>query len=96
MIKIDNVLVPVDGSKHSPNAITYAAHLLNTHNAKLYLLHVIKELPRTIGGEGSAELHEKARTEAMDMLKKYLPLIDNLDIQVELLVRLRDFLLFLC
>ena len=59
MIKIDNVLVPVDGSKHSPNAITYAAHLLNTHNAKLYLLHVIKELPKTIKGEGSAKIVDR-------------------------------------
>ncbi len=87
MIKIDNVLVPVDGSKHSPNAIIYAAHLLNTHNAKMYLLHVIRELPATIGGEKAAKLHEEAKNEAMDMLKKYLPLVKDLDIQVELLVR---------
>ncbi len=87
MIKIDNVLVPVDGSKHSPNAITYAAHLLNTHTPKLYLLHVLKELPRTIGGEESRELREEARVKAMTMLQGYLPLIEDLNIQVELLVR---------
>ena len=42
MVKIERVLVPVDGSDSSKNAAKYAAHLLNARNPTLYLLHVVE------------------------------------------------------
>lgn len=87
MIKIDNILVPVDGSKHSPEAVKYAAHLLNCRSAKLYLLHVAEKISTTIGGEKAKQLYVEAEKEAMKILKNCQSLIENDKIQVELLVR---------
>ncbi len=87
MIKIDNVLVPVDGSEHSPEAVKYATHLLDCKCSKLYLLHVAEKVAATIGGEEAKELYAEAEKEAMKILKSYKALVKNDNIQVELLVR---------
>ena len=40
MIKIENILVPVNLSEASRHAVVYAASLAQTHKARLYVLHV--------------------------------------------------------
>ena len=45
MIKIENILVPVDFSEGSLYAANYAASLAQTHKARLYVLHVKEPFP---------------------------------------------------
>lgn len=43
MIKIENIVVPVDFSENSKKAALYAAEFARERNAKLHLLHVINQ-----------------------------------------------------
>ena len=45
MIRIQNILVPVNFSEASRHAAEYAASLAQTHNARLYVLHVKEPFP---------------------------------------------------
>jgi nucleotide-binding universal stress UspA family protein len=44
MIDLHRILVPTDFSKHSENALAYAAAFAEKFNAELYLLHVVQDL----------------------------------------------------
>jgi universal stress protein A len=44
MIDLKRILVPTDFSKHSHNALKYAAALADKFSAELYLLHVVQNL----------------------------------------------------
>lgn len=45
MTQINNILVPVDFTKSSLYAAGFAASLAQTHNARLYVLHVKEPFP---------------------------------------------------
>src|SRR5258708_19359956 len=44
MIDLHPILVPTDFSKHSENALTYAAAFAEKFDAELHLLHVVQDL----------------------------------------------------
>src|SRR6516225_728857 len=44
MIDLHRILVPTDFSKHSHNALTYAAAFAEKFGAEVYLLHVVQDL----------------------------------------------------
>jgi nucleotide-binding universal stress UspA family protein len=44
MIDLRRILVPTDFSKHSHNALSYAAAFAEKFGAELYLLHVVQDL----------------------------------------------------
>ncbi len=44
MIDLHRILVPTDFSKHSTNALRYAAAFAEKFGAELYLLHVVQDL----------------------------------------------------
>jgi nucleotide-binding universal stress UspA family protein len=44
MIDLHRILVPTDFSKHSENALAYAAAFAEKFDADLYLLHVVQDL----------------------------------------------------
>jgi universal stress protein A len=44
MIDLHRILVPTDFSKHSLNALKYAAALADKFQAEIYLLHVVQDL----------------------------------------------------
>lgn len=86
MIKIEKVLVPVDGSDASKNAALYAAHLVNGRKSKLYLLHVWEPINMTIGGEEAAELRQEENEHSLEMLEEYRKMIlADTQVEVELL-----------
>ena len=76
MVKIERVLVPVDGSDSSKNAAKYAAHLLNARNPTLYLLHVVKAVNMAIGGESAEELRKANEAKAMALLEEYRKMVE--------------------
>ena len=75
MVKIERVLVPVDGSDSSKNAAKYAAHLLNARNPTLYLLHVVEAVNMAIGGESAEELRKANEAKAMALLEEYRKMV---------------------
>ena len=44
MIDLKRILIPTDFSKHSQNALSYAAAFAEKFGAELYLLHVVQDL----------------------------------------------------
>ena len=88
MIKIERVLIPVDGSDSSKNAAKYAAHLVNVRNPKLYLLYVCEPINFTIGGAEADMLRQEAFAEGMSILEKYRIMLESFGMELELLVRI--------
>ena len=87
MIKVERVLIPVDGSDSSKNAAKYAAHLVNARNPKLYLLNVWEPVNMTIGGEMAEKLREEEQATAMALLEEYKKLLEPCGLDVELIER---------
>ena len=87
MIKIERVLIPVDGSDSSKNAAKYAAHLVNARNPKLYLLNVWEPVNMTIGGEMAEKLREEEQAKAMELLEEYKKLLEPCGLDVALIER---------
>jgi len=87
MIKIERVLIPVDGSDSSRNAAKYAAHLVNARNPKLYLLNVWEPVNMTIGGEMAEKLREEEQAKSMAVLEEYKKLLEPCGLEVELIAR---------
>ena len=87
MIKIERVLIPVDGSDSSKNAAKYAAHLVNSRNPKLYLLNVWEPINMTIGGEMAERMRQSAEAKAMSVLEEYRKLLEPCGMDVELISR---------
>jgi nucleotide-binding universal stress UspA family protein len=88
MIKVERVLVPVDGSDSSKNAAKYAAHLLSARNPKFYLLHVTEQVHRTIGGEKAEELRKEKEAESLTLLNAYKQMLETCGVkEIELISR---------
>ena len=87
MIKVERVLIPVDGSDSSRNAAKYGAHLVNSKYPKIYLLNVWEPINMTIGGEKAEKLRERAQAKAMEMLEEYKSLLEPCGLEVELIAR---------
>lgn len=48
-MRISKILVPIDGSTYSLNALDYALDMAKTNGASLLLLHVHRPVPITLG-----------------------------------------------
>jgi nucleotide-binding universal stress UspA family protein len=76
MTSIQNILVPVDFTKFSLYAAKYAASLAQTHNARLYVLHVKEPFPvhgRIVAGsleDVQKHLMIKERTDLTKVIPK--------------------------
>lgn len=87
MIKVERVLIPVDGSDSSRNACKYGTQLVNSRYPKIYLLNVWEPITRTIGGEKAEKLRQNAEAKSMAMLEEYKKLLEPCDMDVELISR---------
>jgi nucleotide-binding universal stress UspA family protein len=87
MIKVEKVLIPVDGSDSSRNAAKYGAHLVNSRYPKIYLLNVTEPVNMVLGGE-KAELVRKANeAKSMALLEEYNKMLEPCGMDVELITR---------
>ncbi len=87
MIKVEKVLIPVDGSDSSRNAAKYGAHLVNSRNPKIYLLNVWEPINMTIGGEMAERLRQNAHEKSMELLEEHRKLLEPCGMEVELISR---------
>ena len=85
MIRILNILLPVDFSKSSLYAARYAASLAQTHNARLYVLHVKEPFPvhgRIVAGSlEDVQKHQIVKEQAE--LPEVIPAAFKKSIEVE-------------
>lgn len=87
MLQIKSVLVPVDGSKSSKNAVLYAAQLVNAIQPTVYLLHVCEPIPMRITGEQGDLLRQEEEGKAFALLEQFREMLAPFDLRTELLVR---------
>lgn len=87
MIKIERVLIPVDGSDSSKNAAMYGAHLVNARYPKVYLLNVWEPVTMTIGGEMAEKVRRSSEAKSMALLEEYRKLLDPRGLEIELVSR---------
>jgi nucleotide-binding universal stress UspA family protein len=87
MIKVEKVLIPVDGSDSSRNAAKYGAHLVNSRSPKIYLLNVTEPVNMTIGGEMAERVRKAAEAKSLALLEEYKKLLEPCGMDVELITR---------
>ena len=75
MIRIQNILAPLDFSEASTNAVHLAATLAQAHNARLYIVHVQAPFPvhgRIMAGLGE-DVQQHRIHKAKDQFEQVLP-----------------------
>jgi nucleotide-binding universal stress UspA family protein len=87
MIKVERVLIPVDGSDSSRNAAKYGAHLVNAKYPKIFLLNVWEPITLTIGGDKAERLRQNAEAKSMALLEEHKKLLEPCGLDVELITR---------
>lgn len=85
MIKIERVLIPVDGSDSSKSAAKYGAHLVNARYPKMYLLNVWEPVTMTIGGEMAENVCKSSKAKSMALLEEYKKLLEPCGLEIELI-----------
>ncbi len=68
-----NVLVPIDGSKHSTEGLRVASHFAKTNKAKIYILNVIAsvaDVDLELSASERDRLHESLKRRGEDLLAK--------------------------
>ena len=83
-----NILVPVDFSEHSDNALRAAATLAKKNNAKIYAIHMVGIMPAIV-----ARMEEKTSEEvkrhlelAKEDMRQFLDKTYLIDVQVESII----------
>jgi nucleotide-binding universal stress UspA family protein len=87
MIKVEKVLIPVDGSDSSKNAAKYGTQLVNARHPKIYLLNVWEPINMTIGGEMAEKLRKNAYDRSMAMLEEFKESLEGCGMEIELVSR---------
>ncbi|MCM3692103.1 universal stress protein [Neobacillus niacini] len=69
--KYDHILVAIDGSQESENALEKSIEIAKRNNAKLLLAHVIDTRSFLLIDNYDPDIAERANKLAIDMLEKY-------------------------
>ena len=81
------ILVPVDNSEHSRNALRYALGLAKSQGSHLTLLHSVGRIPMLIGGEPRKELLRELVREAEKLMAPYVKMIREAGIEPALIIK---------
>lgn len=90
MVKIKNILCPVDFSEFSAKAFDYAYSLARRYNAKLCLQHAIRPLTEYsyhVPHPWAQEYYERSRTESGEELRKMTTRLDTNGLKPEIVVQ---------
>lgn len=77
MLKVDRVLVPVDGSIPSKNAAKYAAYLTRHEETEILLLHVWGPIPMLVGGGAADDLRNELHEHSEKVLAEYKQMVED-------------------
>ena len=81
------ILVPVDDSEHSRNALRYALGLAQTQKCHVALLHSVGRIPMLIGGEPREELLDSLVREAEKLLAPYAKKLREIGVEPALIIK---------
>jgi nucleotide-binding universal stress UspA family protein len=74
----EKILVPVDGSEHSLNALKHAVNLAKVHNSEITVISVIEELRLPFGAQYSLwanESHQELIRTSLESINKVITAI---------------------
>ncbi|MGE4264267.1 MAG: universal stress protein [Desulfovibrio sp.] len=81
------ILVPLDDSEHSRNALRYAMGVAQAQKSHLALLHSIGRIPMLIGGEPRKELVQELVREAEKLLAPHAKKLREIGIEPALIIK---------
>ncbi|MEW5772858.1 MAG: universal stress protein [Thermodesulfobacteriota bacterium] len=76
-MRMQKILVPVDGSVSSKNTAKYAATLAAAKNALVVLLHVHDRVPMTIGGEAAQSVRRALAEDSAKLLAEFAAIVEG-------------------
>ena len=84
---IKNILLAIDGSEYSNNALSYAANMAETYQATLWLMHVFPHTSDLLGYDDFEKLYAKRKCAGQLILDAATEMIGEsaFEIQAELL-----------
>ena len=85
-MKINNILVPVDGSKYSIRALKHAIDLTKKHNANLSLIHVIDN-SRVIVFVSRKDYLNELRNLGHKILEKAIRITEKMEVKSEQIIK---------
>ena len=65
---IKNILLAIDGSEYSNNALSYAANMAETYQATLWLVHVFPHTSDLLGYDDFEKLYAKRKCAGQSIL----------------------------
>jgi len=80
---IKRILVPVDGSKYSMDAIKYAIRLCKLTNAKILLMHCRRKIPSLLGEPFYQQALTKVITESEELLAPFAEILSKEGIEFD-------------
>lgn len=91
-IKIEKILVPVDGSKHSRRALEYACSLSEKFNSTVYVLHVVPMIstPSPYGDLTADQPYIALENAGEEILKDCKKFAEDLNCEIETLIARGD------
>jgi len=83
---IKNILLAIDGSEYSNNALSYAANMAETYQATLWLVHVFPHTSDLLGYDDFEKLYAKRKCAGQSILDAALQTLGEaaFEIQAEL------------
>ena len=81
-----NILIAIDGSEYSNNALAYAANMAETYRATLWLVHVFAHPSDLLGYDDFEKLYVKRKCAGQSVLDAALEILGEspVDIRAEL------------
>jgi len=81
-----NILIAIDGSEYSNNALAYAANMAETYRATLWLVHVFAHPSDLLGYDDFEKLYAKRKCAGQSVLDAALEMLGEspVDIRAEL------------
>jgi len=86
-MKPTKILVPVDGSIPSKNAVKYAATLAKQNEAEITLLHVYGPISQLLTGEGLEIVKKELTEESEKLMTEYKELMEECGATADMLTR---------